>query len=86
MQQQKVEKKGKFPNRVAKEKFYGRRISLLNKANQIGEMCKADVYIVFYHKHWYYTYSNNKKAYWPSSESDIISHLLFLYNLCNNLF
>lgn len=86
MQQQRVEKKGKSPNRVAKEKFYGRRISLLNKARQIGEMCEADVYIVLYRKHWYYTYSNNKKAHWPPSESEIVSHLSFLYKLCNNLF
>lgn len=46
MQQQRVEKKGKSPNRVTKEKFYERKILLLNKANQISKMCKANVYIV----------------------------------------
>lgn len=86
MQQQRVEKKGKFLNQVVKEKFYGRKILLLNKAHQIGKMCKADVYIIFYCKHWYYTYSNNKKTHWPPSESEIVSHLSFLYKLCNNLY
>lgn len=86
MQQQKVEKKAKSPNRIAKKKFYRRRISLLNKINQISKMCKVDVYIIFYCKHWYNIYSNNKKTHRPPSKSNIMSHLSLLYNLYNNLF
>lgn len=77
MQQQIIGKKGKSPNRIAKEKFHGRRMSLIKKAYQIGEMCEAAVYIVLYRNHRYYTYSN-KKASWPPSEKEIVSYFTFL--------
>lgn len=76
MQQQRVKKKRKSPNQVAKEKFYRKKISLFKKAYQLGKMCKANVYLVIYRKHQYYTFSNKEDG-WPLFKSDIVSHPQF---------
>lgn len=69
------EKKPKCPQRIARERFRGRKNCLFKKAYEVGKLYQTDVYLVLYRNHRFYTYSSRDEASWPSSEKQIVGYL-----------
>jgi hypothetical protein len=59
------------------EKFRKRKISLVNKAGELADFCKADVYLLIRRNERFYIYSSTNQSSWPPSPEQIVcSHHL----------
>ena len=58
------------------EKFRRRKISLLNKADDLHRFYKADVFFAIRKKGRYYAYISTVNLHWPSTKEQIVSRLL----------
>ena len=59
------------PSRSVREKWRKRRHNLLKKANELSQMCDAQIYIIMFCNSKYYTYKSTNQN-WPPPEGEII--------------
>ena len=72
-----VSSRKRVPNgssRSVQEKWRKRRLNLLKKANELSQMCDAQIYIVMLRDSKYYTYKSTEQD-WPPSDLEIVSSL-----------
>jgi hypothetical protein len=70
-------------NKKNQEKFRRRKISLLNKADDIYRLCRADVFFAIRKWRRYYAYISTQSLGWLPTKEQIVSHLLLYETVVN---
>ena len=58
--------------KAEKEKFRKRKNTILEKADQLRSLCRADVYVLLLYQGKYYGYTSMSEADWPPSSESIV--------------